>query len=405
MLEDKLIIILILVIILIILLFLNEKKKKTMENNQNIENMINIKYSETKWNRNDCKYYMNQTYLDEFKKHNIQKDDKDWNLYCPCSYDNPKKEINNMPVVKGAKYFIIDNVDYLIAKEWLWKILVKHYGLDKTCTIMPKSYILNEESELDRFKQDFIPTKLYILKKNVQRQKGLKITNNKNEIINAKNQKFALVQELLQNPYLIDGHKINLRVYILVICKNNELNVYVHKDGFLYYTPKKFKKNSIDTDENITTGYIDRKIYEVNPLTHDDLRNYFDNPKRNLSNTEQNIRNQGLKVSQICFNRINTLIRDIFMAFVGKLGSSKKFSDNVMFQLFGADVAIDENLNAMIMEINKGPDMGAKDKRDSDLKHKVVNDILIQVGAIDKQKIKDESKFISVLEVKNGIVL
>jgi hypothetical protein len=402
MLEDKLIMILILVIILIILFFLNEKKNK---NKTNIENMINVEYSETKWNRNECKYYMNQTYLDEFKKHNIKKDDKNWNLYCPCSYDNPRKEIESMPVVKGAKYFIIDNVDYLIAKEWLWKILAKHYGLEKACTIMPKSYILNEESDLERFKQDYTPTKFYILKKNVQRQKGLKITNDKNEIINAKNQKFALVQELLQNPYTIDGHKINLRVYVLVICKNNELNVYVHKDGFLYYTPQKFKRGSIETDVNITTGYIDRKIYEINPLTHDDLRKYFDNPTRNLSNTEQNIRNQGLKISQICFNRINTLIRDIFMAFVGKIGSSKKFSDNIMFQLFGADIAIDENLNAMIMEINKGPDMGAKDKRDSDLKHKVVNDILIQVGAIDKQKIKEESRFIPVLEVKDGVVL
>ena len=28
-------------------------------------------------------------------------------------------------------------------------------------------------------------------------------------------------------------------------------------------------------DPNITTGYIDRKVYSVNPLTHDDFREYY----------------------------------------------------------------------------------------------------------------------------------
>lgn len=399
MFEDKLFVISFLIIILVVILYINKGKE-----NNTMEDMINIEYLKTKWSRNNCNYYMNKTYLDELDKHNIKRDDVNWNLYFPCSYDNPNKEINNMPIRKGAKYFIIDNIDYLIAKDLLWKNLVKHYGLEKTCSIMPKSYILNDDQDLERFKCDYTPTKFYILKKNVQRQKGLKISNNKNEILNEKKE-FAIIQELLQNPYLIDGHKINLRIYVLVVCQNNELNVYVHKDGFIYYTPLKFKKKSLENGTNITTGYIDRKIYEKNPLTHDDLRNYFDDPTRKLSDIEKNIRNQGFKISHVCFNRINTLIRDIFVAFIGKIGISKKFSNNVMFQLFGADVAIDEDLNALVMEINKGPDLGAKDKRDSELKHKVVRDILVQIGTINNPKLKEECGFIPVLDVKNGVLL
>ena len=42
------------------------------------------------------------------------------------------------------------------------------------------------------------------------------------------------------------------------------------------------------------------------------------------------------------------------------------------FILLGADIAVDENINLLLMEINKGPDMTFKDNnRDKDLKLKL----------------------------------
>ena len=137
---------------------------------------------------------------------------------------------------------------------------------------------------------------------------------------------------LLQNPYLINGHKINLRCYVLVVCKNKEINVHFYNDGFMYYTPKKFVKNNTDPDVNITTGYIDREIYDFNPLTHNEFKLYL-NQRRKLNKTEDNIRSQGLSVSQVCFDRIKKLIKDVHMAFVGKICVSKKLNNNVIFQI------------------------------------------------------------------------
>jgi hypothetical protein len=59
------------------------------------------------------------------------------------------------------------------------------------------------------------------MKKNIQRQEGLKISKDKNEILNCYKDGYAVVQELLQDPYLINGRKINLRVYCLFIKKSN----------------------------------------------------------------------------------------------------------------------------------------------------------------------------------------
>ena len=44
--------------------------------------------------------------------------------------------------------------------------------------------------------------------------------------------------------------------------------------------------------------------------------------------------------------------------------SNEYLKNTKRFQLFGADVAPDENLHVKLMEFNKGPDMGAKDIRD-----------------------------------------
>ena len=354
------------------------------------------------WNRNHCEYTMNQTLEDELSKYNIQRSDKNWNLYFPCGYDEIDKEIEQMPIVNGAKYFIIDNCDEMVAKEWLWKNVVAHYGLDIAKTMIPNGYVLYDEKELPRFNKEYDTNKIYIMKKNIQRQEGLKITKSKDDILNGHKEGYVLAQELLQNPYVISGRKTNMRFYVLVTCKNGKTTAYAHKDGFMYYTKDMFVTGSTDEGPNITTGYIDRNVYDENPLTHEDLREYLDDDNRkDLLEIETRLRSQNIKVGQVYFDRIYQLLKAIFITFVGKICKNKKFSKTTMFQLFGVDVAVDNNLNPMVMEINKGPDMGAKDKRDSELKHGVMSDVLTVIETVNKKNSR-EPRFIKLFEVENG---
>jgi len=374
------------------------------ESNKQTENMINIDYKPAKWNRNKCEYLMNTTLENELSSNDIEKSEL-WNLYFPCAYDEIEKEVNQMPIVDGGKYFILENADVMVAKEWLWKFVVIYYGFEKAKTLLPTSYVLYENIDKQRFEREYDPKKLYIMKKNIQRQEGLKITKSKDEILDGFSHDYVLVQELLQDPYLIAGRKTNMRFYVLVVCKGDNTDVYVHNEGFMYYTKVPFVKNSLDDAPNITTGYIDRQVYIDNPLTHGDLRIYLDDPKRNgLLQVESEIRKQGLKISDVYFSRIYNLIRDVFMAFVGRMSQGangkKKFnSSNITFQLFGVDVGVNDNLSPMIMEINKGPDLGAKDERDSKLKHGVVRDMLQIVGVARNAS---KNGFIKVLDIDDG---
>ena len=138
----------------------------------NTERMVDVAGTHSMWNRNKCEYVMNKTLEDELSDHHIQHSPNKWDLYFPCGYDEIEKEVNMMSVVKGAKYFIIDNSDIMVAKEWLWKNVVDHYGLEKAKTFLPNSYVLyDDDIERNRFREEFDNKKIYIMKKiyNVKR--------------------------------------------------------------------------------------------------------------------------------------------------------------------------------------------------------------------------------------------
>ena len=203
------------ILILIIILSIN----LILRRNNNTEGFIDIPETNKKkitWNQNRCFYSINETTVDILNKHNIKQDDKNWDLYLPCGYDEINKEISEFPIKDGAKYFIVGNADEMVAKEYLWKNVVAYHGMKKALTMMPMSYILYDNDDINRFNIEYDSNKIYIMKKNIQRQEGLKITRDKKEIAGAfKKDGYVVVQELLQDPYIIDGRKTNMRFYIL----------------------------------------------------------------------------------------------------------------------------------------------------------------------------------------------
>lgn len=347
----------IIISIIVIILFFQYNKEGFIE-----------AFTSVKWKRNpQCKYKMSKSIRTLLNDPSFEKStDNNYDVYLPCSYNNIPKEIKDIDTSnRKQKIFIIDNTDQIAGKNTLWSNIKSYYGVNKAKTMMPNTYILNNSQDMDRFTKDYNKDNLYILKRNVQRQEGLKITKDINTIIKAKKENFVVVQELLQNPYLINGHKMNMRFYVLVICKDNKISCYIHKDGFMYYTKVPFVKNSEKAEHNITTGYIDRRIYDENPLTHDDFRHYL-----SMNNIDY----------QVVFNRIYHLIKKIIDACENKICKESKLRPFTLFQLFGADIALDNKLQPQLMEMNKGPDMGAKDERDGALKQGVLRDIFKVIG-------------------------
>ena len=367
----------------------------------------NGKYGAVKWTSSDSTCSIDATVRKMLDDSGIIKTtNDDWDVYIPCSYNELKKQIDTVPTDKSSnndkprKIFMIDNADELCSKSNVWSNIVRTYGREMAKNIMPTTYVLTDNKEMNLFEKEYNRQHLYILKKNIQRQKGLLITDDKNVIMNGRDNGYVVVQELLQNPYLIEGRKINLRVYILIVCDKGTITTFLYNDGFVYYTAEKFKKKSLETAPNITTGYIDRKVYKDNPLTHMDLRHYLDSKNRELTQEEMYILSKKQKISEYVFSSIYEMLHNVVKGMDGIICKrDSRLYNNTTFQLLGADVAINEDLEPQLIEINKGPDLGAKDERDAKLKHSVVKDMLkvLRLFPNDNSKQNDIGGFIKIM--------
>lgn len=339
---------------------------------------------ETFINYKKCNYIkLNNAVKYILKKSNSINNDIDWELYLPCSYTRIEKELSLLNLKKNQSAFGITGSDMIASKNYLWKILSNYYGSKNSEFLYPKSYLPNNREHIKKFILDYDKNKSYILKKNLQQQKGLELCNDYNRLLKElTSSNVNIVQELLENPLLVNGRKINLRVYFLVVCQENEKKGYIHKDGFIYYTRKNYDKNILDFDHHITTGYVDRDVYEKNPLTHEDLYEFLEKNNMNSMKLKQNL---------------YILMKRIFKAIKNNLCNKENVKQGKTFQLFGCDVAPDKDLNCILIEINKGPDMTFKDSRDGYLKKDVIGSIfnLLNIDK-DMKDIKFDNQFIEL---------
>jgi hypothetical protein len=133
--------------------------------------------------------------------------------------------------------------------------------------------------------------------------------------------------------------------------------------------------------KHITTGYIDRKVYEVNPLTLQDFRDYLES-KNNGS-------------SKVWDKSVEKLMGGVMQAISKKICKNKKLDNHFKFQLFGCDVAPDNKLGCTLMEINKGPDLDAKDERDKQVKLQVQRDMFKIIDPVDENEPKN-TRFVKI---------
>jgi hypothetical protein len=353
---------------IVVTLYINNYRERTV-----VDSFVN--YTQC------SKYKISKRLMEIFKTYKFSRSfsETDWDLYLPCGYTNVEKELLSIkPIHPNQIVFAIDGCDKIVSKYELWKVLRQKYGPHYK-KYMPATYECTSKG-LKELLMYHNQTKKYIVKKDLQQQKGLHIIHNINQFPKlVGNPDNLIIQELLDDPFTINKRKINMRVYLLIICKANIVSAYIHSNGFLYYTPKPFDYYSTNKDSHITTGYIDRAIYETNPLSIDDFRTYLVKHKYNANIFHQNM---------VYF------FKQIMNALHIPICNNSNLKDGTAFQLFGCDIAIDNQLGVKLMEINKGPDLDSKSKRDNHIKQEVILDVFEKINMI--QQHTKRNRFIKV---------
>lgn len=305
---------------------------------------------------------------------NLTHDLSEFGLYYPCGYNGVEKELRALDLGdrKGQNVFGICGSDTIASKSSLWKVVSGYYGREFASKLIPESWLLKNNVEFPLFEKKFDSDKVYILKKNVQRKKGIKLTSDLEEVKNAYKSKYVMVQEK-RDSIIINKRRLNLRIYVFVVYKQGKKSVFIHDSAKVLYTSKDVDENSNSNSEEfetlITNSYVtDLEIYNKNPLTMNKLLDYL----------EENREVNSVKMRQKIYN----LLKNVMIALLPKVCNCKNMRDQNMYQMFGADVLIDTDYNPYVLEFNKGPDMKHKDEADHKLKKKVIFDTFEKMGVI-----------------------
>lgn len=91
--------------------------------------------------------------------------------------------------------------------------------------------------------------------------KGIFLTN---DINNIPLEEPSVVQEYLNNPYLIDGLKFDMRIYVLVM-SCDPLKIFLHREGLVRFATQPYQPLSLNSDKEIMKNmFIHLTNYALN---------------------------------------------------------------------------------------------------------------------------------------------
>lgn len=300
----------------------------------------------------------------------------DWDVYLPCKNNYSEKEFvkikTNNP---NQQVSYISRNGVIGSKQYIWKMLVRSYGRDKSKNIMPESFIFPQD--LKEFNKSYKKNKLYMMKSEKQRQTGLKLSNNYNEIINSHKNGYKIVQEYIYDSLTYNNYKLNFRIYILIVCNGFRKNTFIYNDGIISYSKEKL--NYVHNfDNGVASFYTSKDLYQSGyPITLKELRKAKKNVNWNY-----------------LFDKFIDQIKLVVNASNSLICKSKLNYNNQTFQIFGVDFLVTNNFKPYILEINIGPGMSPFCERDKSMRINLHTDMLKIVNII---KSDDIGGFIKII--------
>jgi len=226
--------------------------------------------------------------------------------------------------------------------------------------------------------------------------RGIKVITGQ-QVLSLPKTKRALVQRYLHSPYLIDGKKFDLRIYVLV-SGVDPLRIYIHNEGLTRISTSSYNlKNLSNRFAHLTNYSINKKSKVFKAATFEGVGDNHDTGapageggsdtegfkwslaafKRWLSKRESP------EIMLATFERIHSLCVKTMIAaestITPQMHSTANYRSNC-FELFGCDVILDSDLNPHLLEVNVSPSLVGSSPLDKRIKGTVIADILHIVG-------------------------
>lgn len=215
---------------------------------------------------------------------------------------------------------------------------------------MPKAFRLPEQKdEFLQYARDN-PDSIFVEKDNQHR--SIKIRPPKAINLNASN---SFVQEYVQNPFLVDGHKFDIGVYI-VLTSIEPLLIYMYTGDVLFrYCPDKYYPFDDTNVNQYVVGNDYLPTWEVSSL-----RKYFETFRGGMrSSFDAYVRDQSLDPSVIWL-QVEEIVRLTILSKIKNIAiAMQPFKNGKYFELLRFDLIVDEKFRVHLMEVNMSPNLSS----------------------------------------------
>ncbi|XP_061635085.1 tubulin polyglutamylase TTLL7 isoform X2 [Phyllopteryx taeniolatus] len=206
-------------------------------------------------------------------------------------------------------------------------------------------------------------------------------------------QEHFIVQEYLEKPFLMEGYKFDLRIYILVT-SCDPLRIFLYNDGLVRMGTEKYHAPS---EANLSQLYMHLTNYSVNKHNENFERDETVNKgsKRSISWFTQFLHTNGYDVVKFWGDVSELVVKTLIVAEPHVLHAYRMCrpgqppgSDSVCFEVLGFDIILDRKLKPWLLEINRAPSFGTDQKIDFDVKRGVLLNALklLNIRASDKKR-------------------
>ncbi|XP_031446369.1 tubulin polyglutamylase TTLL4 [Phasianus colchicus] len=269
-------------------------------------------------------------------------------------------------------------------KDRLWRNLLKMQTRcgKKEFNFFPQSFILPQDIKLLRkaWEEGASRQKWIVKPPASARGIGIQVIHKWSQL---PKRRPLLVQRYLHKPYLIDGRKFDLRIYVYVTCYD-PLRVYLFKDGLVRFASCKYSSSM----KSLSNKFVHLTNYSVNKKNTE--------YKSNLDETACQGHKWALKAlwnyltqkgvnSEAIWEKIKDIVIKTIIAsepYVNSLVKMYVRRPYCCHELFGFDIMLDENLKPWILEVNISPSLHSNSPLDVSIKGQMIRDLLNLAGFV-----------------------
>jgi tubulin monoglycylase TTLL3/8 len=278
---------------------------------------------------------------------------KRWDLKWTWDFSRAKLDArDSRPVNQFPSSHLLSN------KDELWELLVSKYGVSGAMLLMPRTFNLSDTASASEFERraSSSPSQFAALSAarwvvkpgRLARGTGVSVVASASQALESarllnSSSSVVIVQEYVQPPLLLHGHKFDMRVFFL-ITRWSPVTAYVYSSPYARVAPLPYSSDDMSKLAHVTNRQIS-KLFEGSDARFGTAWQW------NHEQVDDYLRNTGR--GEMWSRKLWPGILSLAHAVARALPDVQQ--PRASFQLFGLDILADDSGGVWLCEVNSGP--------------------------------------------------